>query len=94
VTARAEEFARRRVALQLQCALQREQFAQSAAEIGADLKVVDHGINLVRKTRLVPIIMGLIGTVGMASRAGGVLRLLSRAWVFFNTFQRLRRVLK
>jgi hypothetical protein len=94
VSARADEFERRRVTLQLQCALQREQFAQITGEIGADLKIVDQGINLVRKTRLVPIILGMIGTLGMASRAGGVVRLLSRAWVFFNTFQRLRRAMK
>jgi len=94
MSARAQEFARRRVELQLQCALQREQFAQSAAEIGADLKFVDHGIGLIRKTRVVPILLGLIGTLGMTSRAGGAVRLLGRAWVIVNTFKRLRRVLK
>jgi hypothetical protein len=94
VSASAEEFARRRAALQRQCALQREQLAQSAAEIGADLRFVDRGVTLIRGTRVVPLILGAISALGMTSRAGRVIRLISRVWVIINTLQRVKRALR
>lgn len=97
MSARSEEFARRRTTLQLDCALQRERLAQSAAEIGADLRSVDRGVGLLRSTRFVPVMLRAISTIsaiGMASRAGGVVRLIGRIWVIVNTFQRLKRALQ
>jgi hypothetical protein len=94
VSARSEEFARRRAGLQLQCALQREQFAKSAAEIGADLRFIDHGLNIVRNVRIVPMILGAISALGVASRAGGLVRLVGRAWLLFNTVKRIKRALR
>jgi hypothetical protein len=94
VSARSKEFAQRRAGLQRQCALQREQFAQKAAEIGADLRVIDQGVNILRGTRIVPVILGAIGALGMVSRPGGLVRLLGRAWFLINTVKRIKHALR
>ena len=94
MSARSEEFARRRLALQLQCALQREQFSQSAAQVGAGLDFMDRGLNLLRGTRIVPIVMAAVSAMGLATRSGAVIRLLSRGWLIVSTLRQLKRALK
>jgi YqjK-like protein len=88
---RSNEFAQRRMTLQLQCALQREQFADTIAQLGDGLKFMNRGLSMVRSTRIVPMILAAVSAAGVLSRAGGVLRLVSRGWLIFNTVQRLRR---
>jgi hypothetical protein len=94
VSARANEFARRRAALQLQCALQRDQFAQSAADIGATLHFVDRGLSIVRSTRIVPMIIAAASTLGILSRSSGVMRLVGRGWLVMKTLQGIKRALR
>jgi hypothetical protein len=94
VNARRQEFAQRRASLQSQCALQREQLAQKAAEISADLRFIDHGLNMLRGTRLMPLILGAISALGMASRTGGLIRLIGRVWVLINTAKQIKRALR
>jgi hypothetical protein len=88
---RAARFAERRMTLQLQCALQREAFALSTAQLGDGLTFVNRGLGAMRGARLMPILMTVLSTAGLVSRAGGMFRLLSRALLVFNTVQRLKR---
>jgi hypothetical protein len=94
VSARSDEFARRRVALQSQCALQRAQFAQSAAELGAGLHFMDRGLSIIRGTRILPIVMAAVSAMGFATRSGAVIRLLSRGWLIVSTLRQLKRALR
>ena len=94
MSARSEEFARRRAELQLQCAMQRDQFAQSTAALGESLHVVDRGLTVIRSTRVVPMILATIGAVGFATRAGGLIRLVSRALILVNTVKQLKRAFR
>ena len=89
-----QELARRREALQMQCALQRAQFAQSAAELGSGLHFLDRGLSIVRSTRLVPMIVAGIGALGIVSRSGRMIRLISRVWLIANTVRQLKRTLR
>jgi hypothetical protein len=90
----AEEFTRRRTALQMQCALQREQLAQSIAGMEAGFSFVNRGVGVMRSTRLLPMILAALSAAGVLSRAGGAVRLVGRVWLIINTLQRLRRSLK
>ena len=56
-----------------------------------DLRFIDRGVNLVRSTRVV---WAALGALGMTSRAGGLVRLIGRAWVVFNTAKRIKRALR
>ena len=94
MSARADEFARRREALQLQCALQREQFALSAAELSSGLHFMDRGLSVVRGTRVVPMIVAAVSALGLVSRSGPLLRLISRVWLIVNTVRQLKRTLR
>ena len=94
MSARVNEFARRRAGLQLQCAMQREQFAQSAADIGASLHFADRGLSIVRSTRIVPMIMAAASTLGILSRSSGIMRLVGRVWLVANTLQGIKRALR
>jgi len=91
---RSDEFALRRKTLQLQCALQRVQFADSTARISATLHSVDRGLNLVSlvsSTKIIPMLLAGVSAAGMLTKAGGIIRLLSRIWVVVSTVQRLKR---
>jgi hypothetical protein len=89
-----QDYAARRTRLQLQCVRQREQFALRTAELSEGLHGLNRGLDRVRGSRIVPALMALVSVAGVASRAGGVVRLLGRVWMIVNTVQRLRRALK
>lgn len=86
----AQSIARRRAALQLQCALQREEFALHTSHLREDLHRANRGIEVVRGFRIMPIIMAATSAAGLVSRASGLIRLLGRAWFIFSTLRRLR----
>jgi hypothetical protein len=94
MSAHSEEFTRRRTVLQLQCAVQREQFAQSVAEMESGFSFVNRGLGIMRSARVLPMLLAAISATGLLSRAGGVVRLVGRAWLVINTLQRLRRSVK
>jgi hypothetical protein len=88
---REQQFARRRTELQLQCAQQRSDFEHSVDEMQASVQGLNRGLAFVRGARIVPMLLAAVGTVGALSRAGGVARLLGKAWLIWQTVQRLRR---
>ena len=87
----SQSLARRRAALQLQCALQREEFAVHAAHLREGVNSVNHGIDVVRGLRIMPIIMAATSAAGLISRASGLVRLIGRAWFIISTLRRLQR---
>jgi hypothetical protein len=91
VTRRELQFARRRTELQLQCAAQRASFVESAEEIRDSVHRVNHGFGVVGGTRLMPLLLAAVSAVGALTRAGGVVRLLGRAWTIWQIVQRFRR---
>jgi hypothetical protein len=91
---REQQFARRRTELQLQCAAQRAAFTQSAEEMQASVHGLNHGFDVVGGSRLMPMLLAAVSAAGVLSRAGGVARLLGRAWMIWQTVQRLRRSMK
>ena len=91
---RAQEFTRRRTALQLKCAAQRAAFVHSAEEIQDSVHRVNHGFDVVRGTRLMPMLVAALGAFGVLARAGGAARLLGRAWSIWQIVRRLRRSTK
>jgi hypothetical protein len=91
---RVESYKQRRTLLQLQCALQREQFLLHQAQLSQGMQSVNRGFSLVRGSRIMPILMTAVSAASVLSRAGGVVRLLGRAWMIVGTLQRLRRSLK
>jgi len=91
MSARSQEFSRRRAVLQLHCAAQRGQFAHSRAELGAGLQTLQRGLQVARGLRVVPMLFTALSAAGVLSRAGGVVRLLSRVWMVVSTLQGLRR---
>ena len=88
---REQLFARRRAQLQLQCAQQRLDFEHNVGEMQSSVQGLNRGLAFVRGARIVPMLLAAIGTVGTLSRAGGVAGLLGKAWVIWQTVQRLRR---
>jgi hypothetical protein len=91
MSARSDAYSQRRAELQLQCAAQRGQFVQSTAELGAGLQVLNRGLSVVHALRIVPMLLTAASAAGVLSRAGGVIRLLSRVWMVVSTLQRLKR---
>ncbi|MGH8231656.1 MAG: hypothetical protein ACRESY_07530 [Steroidobacteraceae bacterium] len=89
MTPRAAEFARRRGVLQLRCTAQRIRLAGAMGAIEHDLQKVDRGLSMVRKFSWSPLILtGGILALGLgAGRSAG---LLSRAFLIFETVQRIR----
>ena len=86
-----EALARKRALLQVQCALQRELFVQHAAQVREGLHSANHGLEVVRGLRVMPIIMAATSAAGLISRASGLMRLLGRAWFIISTLRRLQR---
>jgi hypothetical protein len=91
MNSRSERFAQRRMTLQLQCAVQREAFAQATTKLGDGLSFMNRGLNVVGGARIMPMILAALSAAGVLSRAGGLIRLLGRAWLVINMVQRLRR---
>jgi YqjK-like protein len=91
VSEHSQSLASRRAALQLQCALQREEFALQASHLREGLNTANRGIDVVRGLRIMPMIMAATSAAGLISRASGVVRLLGRAWFIISTLRRLRK---
>jgi hypothetical protein len=90
---RADEYARRRGLLQLRCTAQRLRMEAALAAIDADFKRFERGVAAVRRFRVSPLILGAGAALAMGLGAGRTLGLVGRAWVLFNSFQRIKRSL-
>jgi len=88
---RADEFARRRGLLQLRCTAQRQRLEQSMAKITADLRRFERGVAAVRKFRVSPLMVGAAAALALGLGAGRTIGLVGRAWVLFNSLQRIKR---
>jgi hypothetical protein len=88
---RQDEYARRRGLLQLRCTAQRQRLEQSLALITADLRRFERGVAAVRKFRVSPLMVGAAAAVALGLGAGRTMGLVGRAWVLFNSFQRIKR---
>jgi hypothetical protein len=88
---RADEYARRRGLLQLRCTGQRQRIEASLATIDADLKKFERGVAMVRKIRLSPLILGAGAALALGLGAGRTMGYIGRAWLLFNSLQRLKR---
>jgi hypothetical protein len=91
MTPRAAEYARRRGALQLRCTSQRQQMAAAIASIEADLRKFDRGLSMVRRIRISPLVVAAGAALALGLGAGRTVGFLSRAWLLFNSVQRLMR---
>jgi hypothetical protein len=90
---RAAEFARRRGALQLRCTLQRQRMAAALAAIEADLQKLDRGVAMIRKFRVSPLIVAAGAALALGLGGGRTVGWLGRAWLLFNSLQRIKRTL-
>ena len=90
---RADEHARRRGLLQLRCTAQRQRMESALADIEADLRRFERGVATVRRFRLSPLILGAGAALALGLGAGRTVGLIGRAWVLFNSFQRIKRSL-
>jgi hypothetical protein len=90
---RADEYARRRGLLQLRCTAQRLRMETALAAIDADIRRFERGVAAVRRFRVSPLILGAGAALAMGLGAGRTLGLVGRAWVLFNSFQRIKRSL-
>jgi hypothetical protein len=90
---RADEYARRRGLLQLRCTAQRLRMETALAAIDADFRRFERGVAAVRRFRVSPLILGAGAALAMGLGAGRTLGLVGRAWVLFNSFQRIKRSL-
>jgi len=91
MNSRAAEFARRRGALQLRCTAQRLRMAEAIAAIDADLQKVERGLSMVRRIRISPLIVAAAAALALGLGGGRAVNFLSRAWLLFNSLQRLKR---
>jgi len=90
---RADEYARRRGLLQLRCTAQRLRMETVLAAIDADFRRFERGVAAVKRFRVSPLILGAGAALAMGLGAGRTLGLVGRAWVLFNSFQRIKRSL-
>ena len=90
---RAAEFARRGGLLQLRCTSQRQRMADSMVTIDADLKKFERGVAMVRRIRISPLVLGAAAALALGLGAGRTMGFLGRAWLLFNSLQRLKRSL-
>jgi hypothetical protein len=90
---RADEYARRRGLLQLRCTAQRLRMEAALAALDADFRRFERGVAAVRRFRVSPLILGAGAALAMGLGAGRTLGLVGRAWVLFNSFQRIKRSL-
>lgn len=88
---RAAEFARRRGVLQLRCTSQRLRMADAMTVIDADLQKVERGFAKARRFRLSPLILAAAAALALSLGGGRTVNFLSRAWLLFNSLQRIRR---
>ena len=90
---RADEYARRRGLLQLRGTVQRQRIESALAAIEADLRKFERGVAAVRRFRISPLILGATAALALGVGTGRTVGLIGRAWVLFNSFQRIRRSL-
>jgi hypothetical protein len=90
---RADEYARRRGLLQLRCTAQRLRMETALAALDADFRRFERGVAAVRRFRVSPLILGAGAALALGLGAGRTLGLVGRAWVLFNSFQRIKRSL-
>jgi len=88
---RADEYARRRGLLQLRCTAQRQRIEASLVTIDADLKKFERGVAMVRKIRISPLVLGAGAALALGLGAGRTMGYIGRAWLLFNSLQRLKR---
>ncbi|HEY4974658.1 MAG TPA: hypothetical protein VII41_13680 [Steroidobacteraceae bacterium] len=88
---RADEYARRRGLLQLRCTAQRQRIEASLALIDADLKKFERGVAMVRRFRISPLVLGAGAALALGLGAGRTMGYIGRAWLLFNSLQRLKR---
>lgn len=88
------EAARRREALTVQCAAQREQLAATAAAINAQLQGVNRGLALLRGLRMSPAVLAGAAALALGLGSTRAMRLVGRGYLAFNTVQRLWRSLQ
>jgi hypothetical protein len=91
MNARAAEFARRRGALQIRCTVQRQRMQAALARIDADVKKFERGVAMVRRIRISPLILGAGAALALGLGAGRTMGYIGRAWLLFNSLQRLKR---
>ena len=88
---RANEFARRRGLLQLRCTVQRQRMQAAMAAIDANMKKFERGVAMVRRIRISPLILGAGAALALGLGAGRTMGYIGRAWLLFNSLQRLKR---
>jgi hypothetical protein len=88
---RADEYARRRGLLQLRCTAQRQRVEAAMATIDGDLKKFERGVAMVRRIRVSPLILGAGAALALGLGAGRTMGYIGRAWLLFNSLQRLKR---
>jgi len=88
---RANEFARRRGLLQLRCTVQRQRMQAAMAAIDANLKKFERGAAMVRRIRISPLVLGAGAALALGLGAGRTMGYIGRAWLLFNSLQRLKR---
>lgn len=88
---RQDEFARRRGLLQLRCTAQRQRLEHALAQLTGQVRRFEHGVAAVRKFRVSPLVVGAAAAVALGLGAGRTLGLVGRAWVLFNSLQRIKR---
>jgi hypothetical protein len=91
MNARAAEFARRRGALQIRCTVQRQRLEAALARIDVDVKKFERGVAMVRRIRISPLILGAGAALALGLGAGRTMGYIGRAWLLFNSLQRLKR---
>jgi hypothetical protein len=91
---RADEYARRRGLLQLRCTVQRQRMEAALAAIETDFRKFERGVAAVRRFRVSPLILGAGAALALGLGAGRTVGLIGRAWVLFNSFQRIKRSLQ
>ena len=98
MSAAQQSFSLRRAELQLQCAAQRAAFVHHADEIQTSFDDMQHGLNrglsVFRGARMVPMLLGAFSAAGALSRASGIARIIGRAWMIWQTVQRVRRSMR
>lgn len=92
MSARAEELARRRRALQERCEQQRRELGLAALTLEHQLATVDRGIELIRRLTTSPIVIGAVFAILALVGPARLFRWTGHALVVATAFKRLSRV--
>lgn len=91
MSARAEELARRRRALQERCEQQRREMGLAASTLEGQLGTVDRGIDLMRRLTSSPIVIGAVFALVALVGPMRLFRWTGRALLLATAFKRLSR---